>query len=307
MRFQGLDLNHLIALEVLLLERNLTQASRRLHMTQPSVSNLLNRLREHFQDRLLSRRGRAMERTPFAEKLLKPLQASLEQIRSVAVSRPHFDPRSETRTFRLLLSDYIATVLLGDLVLRLASTAPNVVIETLSLSDESLGRFARGEADALICPEGKGAVAGLPRRHLFAENFICIARRGNRKVGSSLDPAQLHQLPRVVPPYRIYLPEIAPEHGAGVPALTMPFLAIPWFVARSDHIAIVPERLAKLFFPHLPLRRVALAKPIQSISFIAVCHPSTMTDPFKLWVLDQMQDLSRDVHPRRSRRHPSGD
>jgi LysR family nod box-dependent transcriptional activator len=301
MRFQGLDLNHLIALEVLLIERNLTQAARRLHMTQPSVSNLLNRLREHFQDRLLSRRGRAMERTAFADKLLKPLQASLEQIRGVALARPRFDPQSETRAFRVLLSDYIATVLLSDLVLHLASCAPHVVIEPLSLSDESLGRFARGEADVLICPEGRGAVAGLPRRHLFTENFVCIARRGNRGVGTSLDPADLYRRPRVVPPYRIYLPEMAFEHVEEIPALTMPFSAIPWFVARSNHVAIVPERLAKLFLPHLPLRRVALTKPIQSVSFIAVCHPSTMTDTFKLWVLDQLEEVARGATSRRGR------
>jgi LysR family transcriptional regulator, nod-box dependent transcriptional activator len=265
------------------------------------VSNLLNRLREHFNDRLLSRRGRTMERTEFADKLLKPLQASLEQIRGVALARPHFDPKSETRTFRVLLSDYIATVLLSDLVLHLAASAPHVVIEPMSLSDESLGRFARGDADVLICPEGKGAVAGLPRRHLFTENFVCIARQGNREIGTSIDPADLYRRPRVVPPYKIYLPENAFEHADAVPALTMPFSAIPWFVARSNHVAIVPERLATLFLPHLALRRVALTKPISSVSFIAVCHPSTMEDTFKLWVLTQLQDVARAAPLRRGR------
>ncbi|MBV8804715.1 MAG: LysR family transcriptional regulator, partial [Sinobacteraceae bacterium] len=48
MRFKGLDLNHLVTLEMLLLERHLTRASRRLNLTQPAVSHALTKLREHF-------------------------------------------------------------------------------------------------------------------------------------------------------------------------------------------------------------------------------------------------------------------
>lgn len=70
MRFRGLDLNLLVTLEVLLVERNLTRAAERLNLGQPAISNALSKLREHFDDELLTRQGREMMRTVFAQQLV---------------------------------------------------------------------------------------------------------------------------------------------------------------------------------------------------------------------------------------------
>ncbi|WP_442920997.1 helix-turn-helix domain-containing protein [Mesorhizobium sp. Cs1299R1N3] len=48
-----LDLNLLTTLETLLLEQNVTKTARRLHLSQPTVSAQLNRLRDLFDDPLL--------------------------------------------------------------------------------------------------------------------------------------------------------------------------------------------------------------------------------------------------------------
>lgn len=54
MRYQHLDLNLLVALDVLLDEQNITRAAGRLHMTQSATSGVLNRLRTYFEDDLLT-------------------------------------------------------------------------------------------------------------------------------------------------------------------------------------------------------------------------------------------------------------
>src|SRR5271165_933681 len=48
MRFQGLDLNLLVALDALLSERSLTTAARNIHLSQPAMSAALARLRAYF-------------------------------------------------------------------------------------------------------------------------------------------------------------------------------------------------------------------------------------------------------------------
>ncbi|MFX7408680.1 LysR family transcriptional regulator, partial [Acinetobacter baumannii] len=53
MNLQGLDLNLLRTLNVLLSENNVTRAAQRLNLSQPSVSVQLARLREIFADPLL--------------------------------------------------------------------------------------------------------------------------------------------------------------------------------------------------------------------------------------------------------------
>ena len=49
------DLNLLVAFEVLIAERSVTAAAKRLGLGQPAVSNALSRLREMFEDPLLTR------------------------------------------------------------------------------------------------------------------------------------------------------------------------------------------------------------------------------------------------------------
>ncbi|MCB1411264.1 MAG: LysR family transcriptional regulator, partial [Rhodobacteraceae bacterium] len=52
MRFKRLDLNLLAALDVLLTERNVSRAARKLFLSQSATSGALARLREYFDDDL---------------------------------------------------------------------------------------------------------------------------------------------------------------------------------------------------------------------------------------------------------------
>lgn len=69
MRFKGLDLNLVVALDILLQERSVSRAAERLKLSQPAVSAALARLREYFADDLLVSIGRSMIPTAYAESL----------------------------------------------------------------------------------------------------------------------------------------------------------------------------------------------------------------------------------------------
>jgi DNA-binding transcriptional LysR family regulator len=62
--FRTLDLNLLRVFDQVMAERNLTRAARNLAMTQPAVSNALNRLRTRWATELVSRSGYGVEPTP---------------------------------------------------------------------------------------------------------------------------------------------------------------------------------------------------------------------------------------------------
>src|SRR5574341_2476601 len=121
-----LDLNLLVALEALLVERNVTKAGERIGLSQPGMSAALSRLRRHFDDELLVRVGRDYEPTPLAQELCVPLEELIADMERVLDQRATFDPATATRTFKIRLSDYAMVVLMHPFLERLQREAPGI-------------------------------------------------------------------------------------------------------------------------------------------------------------------------------------
>ena len=109
--FRTLDLNLLRVFDQVMAERNLTRAARNLSMTQPAVSNALNRLREALGDRLVSRSGYGVEPTPRALALWPAVADALRQLES-SIAPGQFIASEATNTFTLALADATAAVVM---------------------------------------------------------------------------------------------------------------------------------------------------------------------------------------------------
>ena len=96
---RNIDLNLLIVLDVLLQERSVTTAAKKLGRTQSAVSHALSRLRTTFDDKLLVRVGGNMEPTPRAKNLQQDLQRLLSSLRRFMDDTDEFSPKESTRTF----------------------------------------------------------------------------------------------------------------------------------------------------------------------------------------------------------------
>ena len=92
MRFEGLDLNLLVALEALIECRSTTETARRLNLSQPTISAALGRLRDYFDDELLVNVGRDMVPTPKAEELSPAITELLNVARFRIVHADDFGP-----------------------------------------------------------------------------------------------------------------------------------------------------------------------------------------------------------------------
>ena len=68
---QNVDLNLLASLDVLLTERNVTKAARRLGLSPSAMSRTLSRLRVAIGDQLLVQAGRTLVPTLYAEQITK--------------------------------------------------------------------------------------------------------------------------------------------------------------------------------------------------------------------------------------------
>ena len=80
MNLRNVDLNLLVILDALLMERNVSRAGERIGLSQSAMSAALARLREVFHDPLLVRVGRDLALTRNAEDLIVPLRESLGKV-----------------------------------------------------------------------------------------------------------------------------------------------------------------------------------------------------------------------------------
>jgi DNA-binding transcriptional LysR family regulator len=299
----SIDLNLLVALAALLEERNLTRAAERTNTSQPAMSGALARLRRHFGDELLVRDGREYRLTPLAERLLPDARDALRQVERTLDARPEFDPETSTRTFSVVMSDYAVTVLVDPLLRRTHEVAPSVGLNINPLPpDLHESERALLQHDLLIGPLGFQFLG--ESKELFRDRFVCITDPANsRLTGGQLSLDDIAELPLAIatfgqPPGSLSAAERVLE-GLGIPrhvqVTTVGWLPLPFVVAGTDLVAIVPERLA---------RRVAATAgvavceaPLGSAELIEAAwwHPTRSGDPALRWLRSMVAEVAREV------------
>lgn len=127
------DLNLLRIFDALVREGTVTAAADRLGLSQPAVSNALNRLRLLLGDPLFVRTRHGMEPTAFALRLCSPVQDGLAQIQSGLSQVVTFDPATSDRTFTALMNDVGAASFLPAVTKGLLRVAPHVNLHVREL------------------------------------------------------------------------------------------------------------------------------------------------------------------------------
>ena len=138
------DLNLLRVLGVLLEERHLTRAGKRLGLTQSATSHALARLRRLFADPLFVRTARGVAPTACAEKLAEPVREAMLALERCFQVEEAFVPASAVRSFSLASADYGSFVLAPRLLDRLEREAPNVDLWLRALDGSIEEQLARG-------------------------------------------------------------------------------------------------------------------------------------------------------------------
>lgn len=298
MHFNRLDLNLLVALDALLAERNITRASERVHLSQSAMSGTLARLREYFGDELLVQVGRRMVPTPLGEYLVEPVREILLKIETTIQARPQFDPATSRRHFKLLMSDYVSTVLMTPALPRLQQLAPHLSFELLPYSDGQWESLERGEIDFLIMPT-EYLRDGQPSETLFTDSYTCVAWSENPLVGDSITLDQYLELGHVVVRFGQQRLPAYDEwffsrfgHARRIEIVAASFSSIPQFVVGTTRIATIHRRLARFCAKYLPLKFVAPPIEMPTLTEAIAWHAYRDQDPGTAWVRRTLQDIA---------------
>jgi DNA-binding transcriptional LysR family regulator len=288
-----IDLNLLVTLEALLIERNVTRAANRLHLSQPSVSVQLRKLREIFADPLLASAPGGMFPTTRGQALLQPLRAALSDMRRVLEPQPRFDAATAEITWQVAAADYAEYAILMPLLAHLRNAAPGVRIAVRESGHSRMAKQLDGGTIDLGLLAMDAAPERLHSRVLFKEHYVLVARKRHPALRRKLTIDTLSKLEYVI---------VSPEGGGfrGVTdtalegrrrkrrvVLSVPhFLFVPEVVARTDLVAMLPSRLVKDRSDHLQI----VVPPLQIPPFEMgmIWHERSHNDPAHTWLREQV-------------------
>ena len=204
------DLNLLIALQILLEERNVTRAAERLSVSQPALSKTLQKLRESFDDELFTRTAHGLVPTPRAEVLGKELPALLESVERVLGS-DEFAPETYNGSFKLLLPPILSESLLPGLMAELGEVATGVQIITGDVTPDYQEQLKKGEIDFAAF------VAFDTQRDILAEPIAAIAPRCYMRIDHPLAEKNMDLKEFLAYPHlRLYLSGLARQNSSMV-------------------------------------------------------------------------------------------
>jgi DNA-binding transcriptional LysR family regulator len=143
----GVDLNLLVALDVLLEEQSVGAAARRMHLSEPAMSRTLGRIRKALGDPVLVRAGRQMVPTPHALAVRAEVSAVVERARALFAPGRDADLATVRRTLTIIGSDAVAATLAPALFARAAAEAPGVRVRFLAESHADEPYLREGTAD----------------------------------------------------------------------------------------------------------------------------------------------------------------
>ncbi|MCL1076650.1 LysR family transcriptional regulator [Parashewanella spongiae] len=150
---QSFDLNLLRVLDILLEEKSVTATSMRLNLSQSAVSKHLAKLREMFNDPLLTRKSSRLIATPKAIELahsIKPLLQNVEQL-----TRPNkFIPAQSSRRFHIDMIELAYANIIPEFMPEILATANNVKVNIQTWDQNTIEQLLNCEIEfGITCRE----------------------------------------------------------------------------------------------------------------------------------------------------------
>ena len=300
MNLSQFDLNLLVSLDALLIERNVTRAGQRVGLSQPAMSGTLSRLRDLFKDELLVRVGRQLELTPLAQELAPALRQQLQQVEDLLNARRTFVPSLEQRTFTIAASDYVVFLLLQPLIARIAEYAPGISIRFTRLDPASTDRLAEDAIDFVIMPSELDP--HFPSQLLFADRWVCVAWRENARIGAALTEAQYLALPHLAfsmpgegtgSVADVYLARMGVRRN--IAAWTESFILSPFLVRGTDMVTLAHERVARRLQNAADSRIIPAPYDLPQIHENLFWNPRRTADPPHVWLREQVLEAAHSI------------
>ena len=276
--------------------QSVSRAAAALGIEQASASIALNKLRQHFDDRLFVRSAGSMTPTPRAQSIYPHLLEALARV-EVARGKPAaFSPTDAVREFRICMTDISEIVILPKLINYLQKTAPGLVIEAQKISADTRQKLASGDVDLAVgfLPDLE---AGFYQQSLFEQDFVCLAAKHHPRVQGKLTLRQFSKEGHISVAtsgtgHAIVDKVLANKNIERRVVLRVPsFLGVARIVAQTDFLVIVPRQLGMALAAQEQVQVLAPPTPLPHYRVKQHWHERFNLDPGSMWLRQTVAKL----------------
>lgn len=289
---RNLDFNLLKAFDALFDERSVTEAAKKLYLTQPAVSGMLQRLRDYFDDPLFIRAQRGIYPTSRAKQLAPTVKNILFDIDTL-IQPNHFDPKNDEYLLRISATDYALKVVLVPFIAQLRIHAPHVKVSILPIRNEDIFmQLEQGTIDLALVTSDLNHKE-VYKQDLFTDHYTCLIHKEH--------PLASHKNITLDEFCKLKYVLISHEGGnfEGITDQQLKifnkkrdviisinsFLILSEILANTDLVAVVPSKLANTLTDFLTFKPpIAIPNFNKSL----VWHERNHRDPAQQWLRDLM-------------------
>ena len=295
MNIKNFDLNLLVIFKTLYEERNVTKASKKIGITQPAMSNALNRLRYLVKDELFIRGPKGMRPTPRANELSSPIQTALNNL-ELSLSSINFDPKTTKKLYRISISDDVAPLILPNLINFLEKESPDSSLrirseqgsEAIKLLDSNDIDFAIGRFEMVS--------TRFESIDLYTEKYVCmmnsdhpLAKDKKLSIEQYLSSKHLRVAPAGTPiaPIDRSLSQLNLEREilARIDLVTM----APLILKKSDLILTLPSKTAQRMAKNYNFSIAELPIGLEQRQTKLLWHKELTNHPAYDWIKSQIR------------------
>ena len=283
------DLNLLNIFDVLMLERNVSRAAKRLSLSQSTISHSLGRMREMFGDELFVRVPRGIVPTPKALVLAPKIEALLKAAQLLFDEGEAFDPMKAEGTIRLATTEFFEHIALPKLIPMLREKAPNVVLRSMSTQGQlPKEKMEQGLIDIAVAGFFGDPPEGFSQELIFEDDFLGVVRKGHPILKTKKTVHDYVNYDHIlISPQGDLVGVVDKILGKKNPRRVVAgisnFLTPGWIVADSELILTAPSRLVNIFTKTLPVQPFELPFKSPNISVMQVWHERTGNEPLYKW------------------------
>lgn len=283
-------------------ERNVTRAAERLGMTQPALSNTLNRLRETLRDPLFIRERYGMKPTQMAEELAPVVRAALSSLDDAIGGQQEFDPTLATRQFMIAPNSYVEYALMPVIVARLRDVAPGIRLRLTPFGNDLIETGAVSGATDMVLGRVVDPPDNMVVQHLMDDGLACVVRKDHPEIGDELSQEQYERMKHVnvLPPGRMRagLFQALQQRGLKreVAVSVTHFLAVPEMIAVSDYCSTLPRLICQRLARDERLKVLPAPVDLGTFPVELAWHVRYRSDSAHRWLRSLITDVAKEFN-----------